>query len=241
MAIVQQVQDGKILETSNSTKKEQKTNDLGYDQFLQILCAEMQYQDPLEPTSNTEYIAQLATFSQLESTLSMQDTVEGASANNLVGQYVIMKVTSSETGQTNLIEGYCDYVLHQNGETYLSVNGGTYSLDDLYTVADANYMEAVSMADIVHQAIALLPTKDNVTLANKDDIQTVRTFYDSLTSYQKQFVDDDTWASFTEIETRLNELLAAQEASGGNTSGTDDAGSTGDTDNVDGAESDTAQ
>ncbi|WP_082223751.1 flagellar hook capping FlgD N-terminal domain-containing protein [Lachnobacterium bovis] len=26
----------------------------------------MQYQDPLEPTSNTEYVAQLATFSQLE-------------------------------------------------------------------------------------------------------------------------------------------------------------------------------
>ena len=98
MALIQQVKDGKFVDettgkSSTSTKsseKDKKTNELGYDQFLQILCAEMQYQDPLEPTSNTEYIAQLATFSQLESQLSVQSTIEASSANDLVGKYVIM-------------------------------------------------------------------------------------------------------------------------------------------------------
>ena len=73
----------------------------------------MQYQDPLEPTSNTEYIAQLATFSQLESQLSVQSTIEASSANDLVGKYVIMKVTSSTTGETSYIAGTCDYVHSQ--------------------------------------------------------------------------------------------------------------------------------
>ena len=167
MALIQQVKDGKFVDettgkSSTSTKsseKDKKTNELGYDQFLQILCAEMQYQDPLEPTSNTEYIAQLATFSQLESQLSVQSTIEASSANDLVGKYVIMKVTSSTTGETSYIAGTCDYVLHKNGETFLSVNDGLYNLKDLDTVADATYMEAVTLAETIKSAISLLPSK----------------------------------------------------------------------------------
>ena len=71
MAIIAAVEDGKVVDNSSATTSSatETSNDLGYDQFLQLLCAEMQYQDPLEPTSNTEYVAQLATFSQMEATL----------------------------------------------------------------------------------------------------------------------------------------------------------------------------
>ena len=73
MALVQAVENGKITESTTETTTS-AGNDLGYDEFLQLLCAEMQYQDPLEPTSNTEYVAQLATFSQMESMLNMQNS-----------------------------------------------------------------------------------------------------------------------------------------------------------------------
>ena len=36
------------------------TSTMGKDQFLKILVAEMQYQDPLEPTTNTEWVSQLS-------------------------------------------------------------------------------------------------------------------------------------------------------------------------------------
>ena len=88
MALIQPVVDGKIPKDTSTTSKSDTSNDLGYDQFLQLLCAEMQYQDPLEPTSNTEYVAQLATFSQMEATLGMQSTIESSNANALVGKYV---------------------------------------------------------------------------------------------------------------------------------------------------------
>ena len=91
------VDNGKLVTDYQAKKKAEEADknsgsSLGYDQFLTLLCAEMQYQDPLEPTSNTEYVAQLATFSQLEATLSMQQTQENEMANALVGKQVILKV-----------------------------------------------------------------------------------------------------------------------------------------------------
>ena len=248
MALIQQVKDGKFIDEttgtgSTSTKssdKDKKTNELGYDQFLQILCAEMQYQDPLEPTSNTEYIAQLATFSQLESQLSVQSTIEASSANDLVGKYVIMKVTSSTTGETSYIAGTCDYVLHKNGETFLSVNDGLYNLKDLDTVADADYMEAVTLAETIKSAISLLPSKNSISLANKDDIESIRKMYDGLSDYQKKFVSKDSWKKFEELEARLKELIKANGSDKTDKSdkadGTDKSDSTGKTDSTDKSE-----
>ena len=46
---------GKNKSTTNKTT-------LDVEQFLQLMVAEMQNQDPLEPTDNSDYMAQLATF-----------------------------------------------------------------------------------------------------------------------------------------------------------------------------------
>ena len=54
------VENGKVKTTTSKKSDESNNGTMGYDQFLTLLCAEMQYQDPLEPTSNTEYVAQLA-------------------------------------------------------------------------------------------------------------------------------------------------------------------------------------
>ncbi len=54
------VENGKVKTTKSKKSDESNNGTMGYDQFLTLLCAEMQYQDPLEPTSNTEYVAQLA-------------------------------------------------------------------------------------------------------------------------------------------------------------------------------------
>ena len=102
------VKDGKLdySYTDNSKKQSQANgSNLGYDQFLTLLCAEMQYQDPLEPTSNTEYVAQLATFSQLEATISMQQSQENSMANDLIGKHVVLKTEDENTGATNYVDG----------------------------------------------------------------------------------------------------------------------------------------
>lgn len=212
MSLIQEIKNGQIVENTTSSKKETKGNEMGYDQFLQILCAEMQYQDPLNPTSNTEYVAQMATFTQVESMLNMQNTMQNQSANDLVGKFVIMKVTSSTTGEVSYASGNVDYVLHQNGKTYLSIEDSLYNIEDLDTVADSNYMEAISLAQEFELAVSELPSKYEISLADKDAITAIASGYNKLTEYQKSFIDEDVLKSFEEKLGRYNELVAAEEA-----------------------------
>ena len=102
MALIQPVVDGKIPKDTSTTSKSDTSNDLGYDQFLQLLCAEMQYQDPLEPTSNTEYVAQLATFSQ--SLPITQSTYHSLLHFHRWKQHLVCRVQSRAAMQMHLLE-----------------------------------------------------------------------------------------------------------------------------------------
>lgn len=73
-------------------------NDLGKDAFLQLLVLQMQNQDPFEPVSNTEMLAQLAQFSSLEAQTNLNesfiqmssnlDQLNFMSASQMLGRYV---------------------------------------------------------------------------------------------------------------------------------------------------------
>lgn len=218
MAIIAPVENGKLNYNYTDNSKKNGINptgsSLGYDQFLQLLCAEMQYQDPLEPTSNTDYVAQMATFSQLEATLSLTETQENANASNLVGKQVILKVTSETTGNTTYVDGRVDYVMYENGEVYLSVNDQLYPASSLDTVADSEYYEAVRLAETFTSMIESLPSKENLTVSYKKGLEQLRELYDGMTSYQQQFVPEKTLGALKDYEEKMDELVKQAEQSG---------------------------
>lgn len=99
---------------------------LAQDQFLQLLVAQLQNQDPLNPVSDKEFIAQLSQLSQLQSlqnldanfgqVLRLQQLTSGTS---LVGKTVTY--TDADGGsQTGVV-------------TAVAVNGGAFEL----TVGDS--------------------------------------------------------------------------------------------------------
>lgn len=217
MAITQLVKDGKLVDSSASaTSLSTKTvnengNSLDKDAFLQLLVAQMKYQDPLEPTDNTEYISQLATFSQLEATQNVEKSVSAMGANDLVGKQVILKVTSSVTGETSYVSGQVDYVLHENGDVYLSVNDKLYSIDDLDTVADSNYMDAVEFAKSFSNEVKKLPQLSQLTTNDEDIVSKLYAAFQSLNDYQKQFIAEDDVKKVESLVARLAVLKAAEE------------------------------
>ena len=62
--------------TTSTTKSDADQASLDYDAFLQLLVAQMQNQDPLNPTDATEQLSQLASFSNVEQGIKMNQKLE---------------------------------------------------------------------------------------------------------------------------------------------------------------------
>ena len=127
-----------IMSSTSKTSNTKKSNTLNMENFLSLLVAEMQNQDPLEPTSNSDYMAQMATFSQVEATSEMNERVLSQTASNLIGKAVIVKTDTNSTGYAGgIVNGWQEI----DGIVYLGINGNLYDINDVEQVIDKNYYE----------------------------------------------------------------------------------------------------
>jgi len=205
MANIASIVDGQVVQKSNSSTNTQGSSSLDKDAFLQLLVTQMKYQDPLEPQDNTEYVSQLATFSELEEMQNVSASSDLSRATALVGQYVTVNVTDA-TGVTNLIGGKVDYVAVESGKAYLNINGSNYSIDDLDSVVDEEYLTAYNIATDFNNSMSKLPTVANLTLEYSEVIENLRTVYNDLSEYQKGFISKDQISKLGEYEQKLAEL-----------------------------------
>lgn len=103
----------------NSTADKPKSNELGRDAFLELMVAQLNNQNPLDPTDNQAFVAQLAQFSTVEGIDKLNTSVQGMEkrfnstsalqASSMVGQSVIVEGT--KTGlllNGGIVSGYTD-------------------------------------------------------------------------------------------------------------------------------------
>jgi flagellar basal-body rod modification protein FlgD len=146
--LIKPVSDGKVVEQAKTTtRKSQTENTLGKDAFLQLLVTQMKYQDPLNPNTDTEYIAQLATFSQLEQLQNISQISTNSQAFSLVGKTVMIK-TENQAGNTTYVSGRVDFISMSNGKAQMSVNGSLYSVDQLDSVLDETYLRELDLPKV---------------------------------------------------------------------------------------------
>ncbi len=117
-------------------------NDLGKDDFLRLLTAQLANQDPLQPTDNQAFIAQLAQFSsleQLQGVSSRLDTllVAQTSGNQLTAASLVGKTVSWVTGVDA-----AGQAIRASGP----VQGVEFSADGVRLVVDGNRLQ---LSDVV--------------------------------------------------------------------------------------------
>ena len=205
---VAEVKDGKIVSQTTNTQKTTKSNGMDKESFLQLLVAQMKYQDPLEPTSNTEYISQYAQFSQVESLQSMSSNMDLQRASNLVGKEVYIETTGTD-GETKTVQGRVDYVTYKRGKAYVYVNEKEYSLDDVKTVLDSDYTEACSLAYNFIAALNKLPSLEDLDLSSEETVTALSEAYNRMTSYQKTFIASEKVNLLQKYADKIAELKKA--------------------------------
>ncbi len=210
MSTVANIVNGEIQKNgvaASEAKNTAKSGDLDKEAFLQLLVTQMKYQDPLEPTDNTQYVSQLATFSELEQMTNLVGSSDLTRASQLVGQYVTVKEVNENTLEETIIGGKVDYVTVENGKGYLNIGDGKYSIDKLDSVVDEKYLNAFNLANEFNSSMSTLPTLANLTTSYKDVIDNLSTVLEDMTAYEKGFLSQATIADFKKYQDRLAELL----------------------------------
>jgi flagellar basal-body rod modification protein FlgD len=103
---------------------------LGQADFLKLLATQMSSQDPMNPQTDTNFIAQMAQFSSLEATTNMQQALARMQATGLLGQTVSLQIDAASPN----VQGVVTAVQMVDGTPQIVVNGSRYALDQVVTV-----------------------------------------------------------------------------------------------------------
>jgi flagellar basal-body rod modification protein FlgD len=112
--------------TSTTGTSSTSTNGFGSlttGDFMQMLIAELEDQDPTQPMSSQDLLSQLATMSQLQSTTQLDQALTNNTTNQQLSQAaaLIGDTISGTDVNNNAANGVVSQALLQNGTAYVVV------------------------------------------------------------------------------------------------------------------------
>lgn len=209
---VAKIENGQIVQSAgaNSIANSKNASGVDKDDFLQLLVAQMKFQDPLEPTENTEWVSQYAQFSQVEELQNMAGSMELSRASSLVGRTVIMDVEDSK-GNTTQVQGTVDYVSYEGGKAYLSINGENYSMSDLSLVVDDVYLANLKASTDFAEVMDKLPELTVLALSDKENVDKAAEMYEALNEKSKSMLGTNAKTTLDQYVARMQELVTISE------------------------------
>ena len=171
--------------SSNSSSSEELSNiSIDTETFLTLLVAQLQYQDPLDPQTDTEFVTQLAQMSTLEEMQGIGSDMEGMQAYSLVGQYVYAESVDSDTGMTACYFGSVDSVVNSNGTYYATINGDKFKVNDIVQIFDSSLLDTdttlVNSSNLIGKTVTGVYKEDDGTTAEITGVVTSVAYVDGV-------------------------------------------------------------
>ena len=121
-------------EKYKSKFKDSSADMVSSDTFLSLLVAEMTNQDPMEPTSNTEFVTQMAQFTSLQYSKDSATYSMSNYASSLVGKTVTASKMdgSKQVTKTGVVES-----VMKSGKTYtVKVDGVSFDISNVTAIGN---------------------------------------------------------------------------------------------------------
>lgn len=125
-----------IIESTANKSNERNVGELGKDEFLNLLITQLQYQDPLNPVDDKEFISQMAQFSALEQMQNLNGSFSATKAFGMIGKYITANKIDESTSEAELVEGTVNSVKLEGGKTLLVVNGWDIPVENVLNVSE---------------------------------------------------------------------------------------------------------
>ena len=144
----QQSQDRarEIAESSREGSGRNVGGNMGKDDFLKLLAAQLRHQDPLNPQNDSEFASQLAQFSSLEQMQNMNASLEAMTSMqsySLVGKFVLADAVIDGIRQE--IPGVVDSVFTRNGQTFAQIGEFVVPISSIREVFDTSNILTTEM------------------------------------------------------------------------------------------------
>lgn len=198
---------GEITNPYNA-KKNSPSGNLDKDAFLKLLITQLQYQDPLEPMDNTEFVSQMAQFTSLEQMQNLNTTMTASQAFGLIGKGVYATSLDEKTGKYNEYYGVVDSVKMINGEPYLAIGKNLVAYSDVQDVYSDGVSGGLESSMIVSQAMSLIGK--NIQAITVDENLNAKGYVEGRVDYVK-FVDGKPVLSVAGKEVHTYEVVSVSE------------------------------
>lgn len=117
---------------------------LTQNDFLQLLVAQMQNQDPMNPQSDTDMASQMAQFTSLTQATNMSSSLSMLQANSLIGSTVTLQTDSQGDTTSGVVQSVQAGASSTSGVPQIIVNGTAYNVSQVLSITPTTASQTTS-------------------------------------------------------------------------------------------------